>query len=131
MCQALFYSLSMYQLISSSPQVYEEGTIIMPISQVRKWSPSKVRANLHPKLTLYYPALKHPSNINLQVDHPSWFFFLTRLKLLSDLHHTSISSPRPVALSMKQIIHMLSQEPSVVPHCLQGEKNDLAFCWEL
>ena len=85
--QVLFFSLSLsYWLISLSPQVYEKCTLIMLISQMRKQSPRKVKANLHPKLTLYHPALT--TYTNLRVDHPAWFFFPTRLKLPNDLHHT-------------------------------------------
>lgn len=107
----------MYELISSS-QVYEECTIIMPISQMKKLSPRR-----HLKLTLYYLALQYASTyINFQADHPFWFFFPTRLKLLNDLNHASISSPCPVVLSMKQTTNTCSRivNGSIV---YRGEKD--------
>ena len=73
-------------------------------------SPSEVKASLRLKLTLYYLALKHASiYINCKVHHPSWFSFPTRLKLVNDLHHTSISFLCLVALSVKQIINTCSK----------------------
>lgn len=48
MCQALFHT----------PPVSEKCTRVVPISQMQKLSPSKVKKTLHLKLTLYYLALK-------------------------------------------------------------------------
>lgn len=108
----IIYWLTMCQVLFYSPPVYEKRTIIMPISQMWKWCPSKIKANLHLKLTL---ALKYATiDINLQVHRPSWFFSPTRLKLLKDLHHTYFHFfSLPSALSMKQIEQILAQETSM------------------
>lgn len=112
--QVLFSSLSLYCWPTSlPPEVYEKCTIIMLISQMRKQSPRKFKANPHPKLTLHCPALgshllPSPSISFLRVDHPAWLSFPARLKLPDGPHRPEASSLQ-AAQRTKPIINVRSR----------------------